>query len=507
MRTQVGSASTVAPPEPGRRRRSARRLRHALSVLAVLAGVVGGGWLAMASYSADRELAVGTVRLSADPGMGGALDVYVPLVDWGARFDVVRAPVRLQVDVRAIDRDAARGIADGDELDIGDLRRQATDGIASYLRELLGIALVASLALGVLVAFAVRDRRAPRTRILVAVAAAGALVGTAGLAVLLPPRGPLADPEYYANGNDVPRALEALDRVQRSTDRVDQEFDAQLVGLARLVIAPSQRPALVGRPKLTVASDLHNNVLAVSLLERVADKGPLFMVGDLTDRGSPIEGRLLRRVVRAGRPFVFVTGNHDSDLLARRLARDGAIVLGETGRLLADGSRGPIVVRVGRLRVAGYGDRFVRRAADGYEDRYRREGPSQAQKEAFADWLFPLLNRVDVVAVHNVRLAEAALDRLRQGPPVRPLLLLTGHTHEAELVRQPGVTIVNGGTAGAGGTNNLAKGSPYGVARVIYDTAKGGFRPLAADLVELDPGTGSATARRERLDVPAGDAG
>ena len=30
----------------------------------------------------------------------------------------------------------------------------------------------------------------------------------------------------------------------------------------------------------------------------------------------------------------------------------------------------------------------------------------------------------------------------------------------------------------------------------------GGFQPLAADLVEIDPGTGAATARRERLDEP-----
>ena len=30
------------------------------------------------------------------------------------------------------------------------------------------------------------------------------------------------------------------------------------------------------------------------------------------------------------------------------------------------------------------------------------------------------------------------------------------------------------------------------------------FEPLAADLVSIDPGTGAATARRERLDEPSG---
>jgi hypothetical protein len=34
---------------------------------------------------------------------------------------------------------------------------------------------------------------------------------------------------------------------------------------------------------------------------------------------------------------------------------------------------------------------------------------------------------------------------------------------------------------------------------MIY-TTEPTFRPLAADLVAIDPGSGSATARRERLD-------
>ena len=45
--------------------------------------------------------------------------------------------------------------------------------------------------------------------------------------------------------------------------------------------------------------------------------------GDLTDRGSPLEARVVRRVVGTGRPFVFVSGNHDSDTLERELARAG----------------------------------------------------------------------------------------------------------------------------------------------------------------------------------------
>jgi hypothetical protein len=63
------------------------------------------------------------------------------------------------------------------------------------------------------------------------------------------------------------------------------------------------------------------------------------------------------------------------------------------------------------------------------------------------------------------------------------------------------VTIVNGGSIGGGGTGNLAEEetTDVGIARVVY-TAEPSFRPLAADLVSIDPASGSATARRQRLD-------
>ena len=133
---------------------------------------------------------------------------------------------------------------------------------------------------------------------------------------------------------------------------LDEELDAQLVGLARLVTEPAGRAPLAGAPRCTVASDLHNNALAIPILERSADDGPVLFPGDLTDRGSPLEAQVVRRVVRTGRPFVFVSGNHDSDTLERDLAQAGAVVLTERGRLNPDGSYGAVV-----QDVAGCGSR------------------------------------------------------------------------------------------------------------------------------------------------------
>jgi predicted phosphodiesterase len=497
-------AAPESKPEEERQRRRRFPLltaRRVLALTAVVVAALAGSYFALVSYRQDRELSVGGIRLSVSPGHRGALDLYVPLVDWGARFEAIRLPARLRVDLRTVDRQVASRIAGGAQFDVFQVRREASDEIGDYLRRLVVVVFLCGAALGVLMALALRSRVGPRLRWTAATGIGTALVTATAVALLLPPHGSLSNPEYYAHGPDIPGALEALESAQQSTQTLDQELDSQLVGLARLVAEPAGRVILEGQPHATVASDLHNNVLALPILERTARGSPVFFVGDLTDRGTNLEADVVRRVVRTGSEFVFVTGNHDSDSLARRLARDGAVVLTEVGRLHADGRYGGRVARVGGLRVAGYSDPFERRSADDFRDRYNDE-PSDAQRQAFADWLGELIGKVDVVMVHEPELTTKALELLEEDPPDDPLVLLTGHSHKAALDRIENVTVINGGSVGAGGTGNLADDNQkLALARLTYES-RPSFQPLAADLVEIDPGSGSSTARRERLDVP-----
>ena len=468
---------------------SFRAVRRRVAVIVVVVATLAGGASALALYERVAELSVGRIALSVSLFHDGALDVYVPVVDWGARFPAVRLPVRLEVDVRAVDRTAVRQLATGGSFSVARVRGEARDAIASYIRAMLAVIFAASLAAGALAALVVRGGASPRKRVLFAVAGGTALVATVGVALTLPPRGTIDRPQYYANGPDIPRALDALQDVRRSSARLSQELDAQLVGLARLVTDPGQRPEFDTAPQLTIASDLHNNFLTIPVLERATDGNPILFAGDLTDRGSPLETALVRRIVKAGRPFVFVSGNHDSDTLVDELESDGAIVLDREVRTVKG------------VRIAGYPSPDLRLSSDDYADRYEPD-PDPAEQEAFATWLRPLIGEVDVVMVHDVRQAAVALAELEQAPPLAPLVFVTGHTHRASLTRRGNVTIVDGGSIGGGGTGNLAEEeTPVALAELAYETEP--FRPLAVDLVEIDPGRGSATARREPLDEPA----
>src|ERR1700760_3729229 len=88
---------------PSIRGRLARALRRALSLAVVLIATCAGAYLALVSYTDTKQLSVGEIRLSMSPGHRGALDVYVPLVDWGARFEAIRAPIRLRMDLQTVD--------------------------------------------------------------------------------------------------------------------------------------------------------------------------------------------------------------------------------------------------------------------------------------------------------------------------------------------------------------------------------------------------------------------
>ncbi len=162
---------------------------------------------------------------------------------------------------------------------------------------------------------------------------------------------------------------------------------------------------------------------------------------------------------------------------------------------------GPLVTRIGGLRIAGYDDPLKRLSADDYED--RGATPTDEDRQAFATWLHGLIGKVDVVMVHAPGLAKLAIDELRANPPAAPLLVVEGHTHKSELQQTGTLTTLNPGSLGGGGTGNLAEdGGPIGLARLIYRSTPR-FEPLAADLVQIDPGNGAAQAERHRLDEPA----
>ncbi|MGH2996563.1 MAG: metallophosphoesterase family protein, partial [Gaiellaceae bacterium] len=330
------------------------------------------------------------------------------------------------------------------------------------------------------------------------VAASVALVAVAGFGVSRFDYDALREPTFYAHGEELPRLLAFSERLLESGEGYEDSYDEAVVGLTRLIAAAGgRRDAPPIASTVVVASDLHSNSLVLPALEGFTAGKMVFVAGDLTQRGTRYEMPIVSAVARLGSPVVAVSGNHDSRPLMRAAARAGVLVLTRSGRLHPDGSTdGDPVVSVDGLLIAGWDDP-LESARGGLEHRsleLKESAFIDARQELLA-WFAGLPERPDVVLVHRHGLAHALLDWLA-AEGGEPVLIVTGHDHRGHVDRQGEHVLVDGGSVGAGGAFGVGE-EPSGLAQVHLDAAG---RARAVDLIEMEPASGEARARRIALD-------
>jgi len=492
-------------------------LRTAAFVLLCVALALAGSVVALrAAAPESRAVTLGTVDVHIVPARSGEMDVYVPVVDWGVRAEPYTAPVAVELEFRSLDRNAAlAALRTGGSANasLAGLEGELRDAVADGLRRAAALALLGGLFGGLLggAVIAVFTRRrwlllGPAAGLAVTFAAV-ALVG-AGISRF--DYGALREPTFYAHGDELPRLLEFSERVLAAGEGYEDSYGDAVEGLTRLIAVAggrAQEPAQIDRA-IVVASDLHSNGLVLPALEGFTNGKPVFLLGDLTQRGTRYETGIVAAIARLGSPVVAVSGNHDSRPLMLAAARSGVVVLTRSGRLRADGTtEGDPVTSVSGLLVAGWDD--PAESANGSFEGHLLELKEQALLDAqqqFLDWFEALPERPDVVLVHRHSLAHSLLELLAaQGGD--PVLVLTGHDHRQHVESEGPYVLVDGGTVGAGGAFGLGE-QKSGFALVHLDAAD---LPRAVDLVEVEPVSGAASARRvvigEQREVVEGEAG
>ena len=486
-------------------------MRHPLRLivrigLCIALGLAGAAIALAAKGPSEGSTALGTARAHLVPTLGrGVVDAYVPIVDWGIRSRAYAAPVALNLEVRALDRDsvvgALRSGADAER----EVRRIPEDVRAIVHREVrsaLAWALVGGCIGGLLggaLLAAFGRRRWLGIGPGVGFGASAVAAATCALVLSGLDENAFREPVFYARGGELPELLAFSEQIAQTTERYTDSYEQALAGLDALIAigrAPGEVPATVR--SAIVASDLHSNSLVLPALEDYAAGKTVFAVGDFAQLGSEHEWWIVEPVARLGDRVVAVSGNHDSEPLMRRLASEGVIVLTRSGRLRPDGSRdGRPVVPVDGLLVAGYDDPLT---GDGDLAGHVLEITGErmrAEERAFVTWFESLPQRPDVVLVHQHGLAHALLDSLASDG--ERVLILTGHDHEQHLEIEGPHVLVDGGTAGAGGPLAIGQ-QPAGFAQLHFaDTGQ----LTAVDLVEIEPVSGSGSAQRIPIAEPA----
>jgi predicted phosphodiesterase len=448
---------------------------------------------------ATYTTALGDVQLAVHPAWPGdrGVNLYVPLADWGLRARITGAPVAVAAEPRRIDRDGLVDIVTEGSPFLRPLRKELADDLrAAAIRAAL-VALAGGIA-GGLLGILVWERLGVRGRRLLLAPAAGAGVALAFSLVLAgwsaaswePER--LERPTYYASGTELQRLLDQADTLRRTGQKYASRVDVAIRSIAGLLDEGPRQGTDPGGTRIMLASDIHNNVLTLPVLRRFGAQHPTILAGDFTINGSRLEAGLLRGLEHLGKPVVAVSGNHDSPGLMRRLGRRGIIVLDHR-----DGVR-----EIAGLRMAGFEDPLAY-VGRGFPSGVRTglsfgdlpDGHERFQ-EAVEDrwaWWTRLPERPQVLVVHQEAIARALAGLIWNADPDGPAVtILAGHTHRQRLDRYGPVTVVNGGTAGAGGLFGTGR-DPVGFA-LLDLTAHGTLE--ATDLVQQDPTDGSAQARR-----------
>ncbi len=408
--------------------------RRTLSGLAV---ALAGAFAAMAALplipQVSHDLGPATVTGEARIGAGQTVFVAPPLGTVSAATH--ETPVRLElglsrIDVTALEKQISNGLVQTEMIS------QIEDDLRGLVIRLIMQILLGSAIAGLLVAAML-----PRRRLGNFVWAAGGsclvAAGVVGITIATFDDRAFEEPTFSGALTRAPEVLDTFQRGSASLDALSSHYENLAGRISELMSLTSldRTTEALGEETILHVSDIHSNPLGLEIVKRLArtfEVDAVVDTGDLTSFGEPLETHVVSLLDNLNTPYYFVPGNHDSP--ANRVeidTRSEAILLDQD------------TVNVGGVEILGWADPTF--TAD--NDLTTEEGNDLrlAEAEEVAEETVAL--GPDVLAVHDVRLAEQAIGEVP--------LVLSGHQHERSLELRDGTLILSVGSAGATGLGSF----------------------------------------------------
>jgi predicted phosphodiesterase len=474
----------------------------ALSALVAVLAVGGAAVAQRAAGPSVRPFALGTVEIGVWPTLPGALDIYIPIVDWGVRSHPYRMPLLISLRFRSLDRDAAlRALRSGQAARerLVAVRRDLEGVVRAELRRAGLYALLGGGVAGVLVGVMLAGHRGKHWLLLAPLG--GVLTSLVAVALFAADLAradygqAIRRPSFYARGDELPELLAFSSQLFTVSARYTEDFDRAVAGLTNMVAAASGGTG-VPESALTIvlASDIHSNTFVFPVIRRYTQGRPVFLAGDFALLGTELEEAIVPGIASLSDTIVAVSGNHDSRSLMRALAGAGVTVLTHNGQLRQNGSTtGQPVVEVAGLKVAGFEDPLERNDAGiGEHVLEGRDDFLNTQGHDLVTWFRGLPVRPDIVMLHQRPLAEVLLEELAANDDGPPVVILTGHDHWAHYRQEGEHLLLDGGTLGAGGPFAIGE-TPAAFALLHFDQD---HRARALDLIEVEPLSGQGKVQR-----------
>jgi predicted phosphodiesterase len=459
------------PTIPPRARRIGR------VALAVAVGLFGA-WLAMAVWGSQTEtMGPFSVRLSAQFGSGETEIDLPPLGKLSANTHAAPLHIRATLlDVRIGElSDAVKsgGVSDL----VSSVAAEADRAVRLLAIRILLVGIAVATALGFL-AFRADRRRVGIAALTAVIAVGGTEVATAATFRTDAFRSPTYSGSLALAARVIPpvRTVEQIDAYREQLTRV---IDGAIGAFTTI-----QTNTVGGKGEIRVLhiSDIHLSPLGFDFAKQIADGFDVDFVldtGDTTSYGTKPENFVVDDIRHFGVPYVWVRGNHDSKQLQHELSTIPNVHVLDGTSIELDG-----------LRLYGLGDpippSITRSLPDSvFEARVRAQGPRIVSD-------LERLPPVDIVAVHDDRMAEAAAGLVP--------LVLSGHFHQEEVRVIDGTIFLRVGTTGGSALTTFEPDVNIPLtAEVLYFEPGTPPRLIAYDVIEQSTKTGSLTVTRHTV--------
>jgi predicted phosphodiesterase len=425
---------------------------------------------------AGTTVDMGPFQVRLDSGFGrGVTDIELPPLG-RLTADTHTAPLRISatlLDVRI--PELTREITDG-SLDALVARVEA-DAKRDVVMEALKVLAVTTLTAG---ALGLLTFRRDWHRVLTTILACLLLVGGTEILTVGTFRARAFGAPTFSGSLKLASQVIPPGRTVQSLDAFQEQLARVLQGAVNAYTSVQTNPiGRAGEIRVLHISDIHLNPLGFDFAQQIADGFDVDFVidtGDTTSFGSTPENFVLADIRDFDRPYVWVRGNHDSKAFQRAVANlPNTLVLDGNTTLLHG------------IRIYGLGHPVPPTITRSIPDDVFAQRARKAGERVLAD--IEQLPPVDIVAVHDDRMAEAVAGRVP--------LVLSGHFHDTEARVQDGTLYLRIGTTGASALTTFEPSANIPLsAEVLY------FQPgtppalIAYDVIEQNPKTGDLTVTR-----------
>ncbi|MCO8277678.1 metallophosphoesterase [Actinoplanes sp. TRM 88003] len=420
--------------------------RAGLSAMVVLVAFTGIYAGLLAAGPTRSDLGPFSASFSLTPSWTGDTALEIPPLG-AIGLDSHDGPAHLTVRLDALDQDRtfalasdSSGLETASQTAAADVRRGLIElGLRTLVAGLLGTLVVATLAF--------RNWR----RVLLSLGAAVVtMVATGSLAATTFRADSINEPTYQGLLVNAPSVIGDVQHIAAQFTRYRDQLQRMVGNISKVYATLSTLPAYQATPGTTRVlhvSDLHLNPAAWAVIDAVVRQYDIDVVidtGDINDWGSSIESSFVDPIGSLDAPYVYVRGNHDSELTAAAVAAEpNAVVLDNRTATVAG------------LTIAGIGDPRFTPDKQGDND---SAGMLEASGSELAATIGAAGVPVDIALVHD----PASAGPLNGTVP----LVLAGHRHTREvsimdpIPERPRTRLMVGGSAGGAGLRGLEGEAP-----------------------------------------------